>query len=339
MPTQMPYKYGSDQEDDQDPYRRAGPGGASEPMADDGSSTPESAPARPAPYQPPAATAKSREDDPQPETFAQQQEAGKARPPAPIVEPANPTAGVGVGDAPGAIVEPAVEMPGIVGGAPEAIVEPPNPIGGVGVGGEAPGAIIEPSNPTGMVGEGESAVDSLLPMLMGGVEGQDNAGTLRNATNAKIRGQLESSSPYDSQEVRNEYDWLSGNIDDQFSTDERALDERMAARGLYGSAGKDFHSGRLSDLNVGKRNAKTTLARDLANKFATTKGQYDANAINQGLDGTNATQNSQLQWLQQLMGYGQQGFENDLSTAQFNAGQDMNSQDFLLRMLAAGYGG
>lgn len=179
--------------------------------------------------------------------------------------------------------------------------------------------------------------DALLSLLTSrGVEGDRTA--LESATDAKLLERLNSSSPYDSQAVRDEYDWLAGGIDDQFAMDERALDEGMARRGLFGSAGKDFHSGRLSDLNVGRRSAKISLAQDLANKYATSKGAYDSEAINQAQAGNAQADATRRAWLSQLMGYGNDAFANDLATAEFNQRQNESEQDFLMRMLAMGYG-
>ena len=95
----------------------------------------------------------------------------------------------------------------------------------------------------------------------------------------------------------------------------------------------------MSDLNIGRRNARTNLAQDLAHQYASTLGDYQTNAVNAGNQTANASGNNQLSWLQQLMGYGQQGFNNDLNTARFNADQNNTYQDFLLKMLSQGYGG
>lgn len=374
MATVMPYKYGQQQEDEQDPYARRGPGGVSEPIADDGSSTPETAPAAPQPYKPPASTQSPEKPKgpamPAPETptFTELQEAGKARPPmppAPMVEPPNPAAGVGVGAPPSAIVEPPnPQLPVVPPTMPPEMIEPANPTAGVGVGSTPPdaiieppetglpvvggeSAIIEPPNPGEMVPgeEGESSADSLLPYLLGGLQAGPPENALRDATNTAITSQLDSPSPYDSKAVRDEYDWMAGSIDDDYAQRERATDEGMARRGLFGSAGKDFHSGRLSDLNVGRRSAKATLAQDLGNKYATTAGQYRNAAIGQGLQGAAANDATTghadaktLDYINSIMGFGQQAFQNDMSTAQFNRQQDEDTQSFLERLLAQGYG-
>jgi hypothetical protein len=174
-----------------------------------------------------------------------------------------------------------------------------------------------------------------LQMLLSGV--QDDS-PLAAATEQAALDQLGNPSPYTADVVKNLYSDLAGGIDDEFAQDERALGERMAARGLFGSAGKDFHSGRLSDLNVGRRSAKTALASDLARDFATSYGDYNANAINQGQNVSGQDDAQTLQWLQSLLGFGQQGFENDMDVAQFEANQNADYQQLLQMMLAAGYG-
>ena len=138
--------------------------------------------------------------------------------------------------------------------------------------------------------------------------------------------------------MRKEYDWSAGNIDDDFDTRQRMLDQQMAARGLFGSAGKDFHSGRLSDLNVGRRSAKESLARDLDTKYAQSYNDYLSNAINEGQTATNAQNAQQLSWLNALIGYGDTAFNHDLETAKFNHGLDIDYEALLKAMLAAGYG-
>lgn len=180
-----------------------------------------------------------------------------------------------------------------------------------------------------------SALD-LLPQLLAGVTGANNP--LTTATTNAVLSQLNSPNPYNAQAVQDEYNWLAGNIDDQFARDQQALDNEMARRGLYGSAGKDFHSGRLSDLNVGKRNAKISLARALADAKAKSDAGYTSNAIAQAQTAQNASNANALNYLNAIMGFGQNAFNNDLATAQFNNQLSTQDLNFLLQLLAAGYG-
>lgn len=129
---------------------------------------------------------------------------------------------------------------------------------------------------------------------------------------------------YGTDQVKSSYDWLGGQIDDQYAQREHDLRDELGRRGLSDSTGELGLGGRLQDLNIGRRSAKESLAYDLGDKQAS-----------QG----NAAQQNRLQWLQSLMGYGQQGFNNDLATGKFNQDQQQNYQDWLLKLLGLGYGG
>lgn len=178
--------------------------------------------------------------------------------------------------------------------------------------------------------------DELLSMLMKGASGQGAGSEVQEATNKALLEQFKNPSAYGLDQVKQAYDWLGGSIDDQYAVEQQKLGEEMAKRGLSIST---IFGGRLSDLNIGKRSAKESMAYDLAQKLAETTGQGRSNAIAQGLAGATTAQGNQLDWIKNLMGYGQQGFENDMTSARFNADQDTNYQDFLLKMLGMGYGG
>jgi hypothetical protein len=322
--------------------------GAYDGLTDSNATDPNTPPVQP--YTPPTATTSDTAkkpttgtaDDATPPgvsptpTFAQQQAAGQARPPAPVAAPTPPTTdpwnGFGLGET-GPPVDPSGTRP--LPGFPSDIggMTPTNPLtltpGGTGTG--------ETGAPVAPEGSGQTATDSLLPLLTGNATGT-TTDPLTTATRTAALNQLNSPSPYNADAVKNEYDTLAANIDDQYAQDQRAQINADARRGLYGSQGKDFESGRLSDLNVGKRSAKTALAADLADKYATTLGQYQSNAINQGSNVAQTGQNNQLAWLNALMGYGQQGFNNDLATADFNQRANESDQDYELRLLQLGYG-
>lgn len=122
---------------------------------------------------------------------------------------------------------------------------------------------------------------------------------------------------YDDEALRGEFDRLAGQIDDQFKLDQSSLESEMAARGLADSAGKGLMTGRLSDLNVGRRSAKVDLAERLSTKRA--------EALNSGRMG----------WLDRLTQFGQSAFDNDYRTAALNA-DIQNAQDRLLLSLLGG---
>jgi hypothetical protein len=203
------------------------------------------------------------------------------------------------------------------------------PTGGQG------GTITGPTTQT-PVGPGsppQSATD-ILTNLTGGMAGTGAGSGVRNATEAATMQQLSSPSPYSSADVQKAYDWQGGQIDDQYALQRTQLEEDMARRGLSAST---IYGGNLNDLNIGQRSAKATLANDLGQNLAQTMGQYQTNAINSGNSTANSSAGNQQNYIAQLMGYGQNAYNNDMGTATFNANQNNSYQDFLLKMLGAGY--
>lgn len=71
---------------------------------------------------------------------------------------------------------------------------------------------------------------------------------------------LDNPSAFDNAAVQQLYDRMGQNIDDQYAQQQTALREEMAARGLSDSS---LLGGRLADLNVGQRQARTELANQL----------------------------------------------------------------------------
>lgn len=182
-----------------------------------------------------------------------------------------------------------------------------------------------------------SSVDSILPLLTGKAAGTAST-PLQDATTKATLSALTDPNPYNADEVKREYADLGAGIDADYDSRQRGLTNSFAQRGLYGSLGKDFASGRASDTEVGRRSAKEQLASDLATKQAQSAATARSQAIAQGQAGTNATDANQRAWLQSLMGYGNDAFNHDLSTAQFQQGQNESEQDYYLRLLQAGYG-
>lgn len=188
----------------------------------------------------------------------------------------------------------------------------------------------------GQLGGGQGNAADILQQLLTGVSGQGAGSAVADATQEKILDQLKSPNAYGSEAVKSAYDWMGGNIDDQYTTANRDLEEEMARRGLSVST---IGSGRTRDLNVAKRTAKESLAQDLGQKMAESQQSATGQAIAQGIGGGTSAQQNQQSWLQQLLGYGQQGFENDMATNRVNTEQDQNWQDFLLKLMGMGYGG
>lgn len=216
-------------------------------------------------------------------------------------------------------------------------VLPPPQITELTQGTTKPGGTLPGLEPPSVAAPNSSAPQWLVDLLQGGIQGT-NKSDLQKATEAKALDRLNGSSPYGSKDVQDEYNWLAQNIDDDYAMQGRALDNSFANKGLYGSAGKDFHSGRLADLNVGRRSAKETLAQDLATKYATSKGQYDAQAVDQANQIGQTDQANRFAWLNNYFNYGNDAYNHDLATAEFQQRQNESEQDYILRLLQMGYG-
>ena len=116
-------------------------------------------------------------------------------------------------------------------------------------------------------------------------------------------------------EVEKLYSRLGQDIDDQFTTADQRLREEMASRGIADST---IFGGRSQDLNVAKRSAKQDLLSDLGTQQA------------QALFG------QQTGWLDRLMGYGQNAFNNDMTQAEFNRLLQSDQDRMMLALLGVG---
>lgn len=181
---------------------------------------------------------------------------------------------------------------------------------------------------------GQGTTPDILSMLTGGATGNGAGSGVQNATQQAALNQLNNPSPYGSNDVRSLYNWEAGNIDDQYALQRQAVGDQMARRGLGTST---IHAGNLNNLNIGQRSALAQLGENLNQNYAQTLGQYQANAINQGNQVGTSAQNNQQNWLSQLMGYGQQGFNNDLATNAQNQNATNNYQNYILSLLGMGY--
>jgi len=179
----------------------------------------------------------------------------------------------------------------------------------------------------------------LLQSLIAGAGGKGQGSELRAQAMKAAADRLAAPNPYGEAQYKAQYENQARGINDQFATAQRKLSDEMAARGLYGSVGKDFNSGRAADLNIGQRNALSDMSMNLANEQAKNQAAYQQQGIDQALAASGLDQNSAMQYINSLMGYGQNAFNNDLATNAANARDAQAQQDFLLQMLKAGYGG
>lgn len=218
------------------------------------------------------------------------------------------------------------------------MIAPPPSVTGAPGGSTAPAPYVAPSGAPPAVNAstpGAGNGGDVLSYLTGGVNGSGAGSAVQQATQRNALDLLNNPSPYGSKDVKDQYNWQAGNIDDQFALQRGSLGDEMAHRGLGNSS---INAGRLNDLNIGQRSAKESMGQDLAHQYASSLGQYQQGAINTGNQVGTSAQNNQQSWLQQLMGYGQNAFNNDLATNQQNQTAQQNYQNYILQMLGLGYG-
>lgn len=203
--------------------------------------------------------------------------------------------------------------------------------------------------------QGAVSLNGFNPLAALGAAGN---GTGSGSVDAAIADAMRTPSGFDNAAVQQLYDRLGQNIDDQYAQQDTRLREEMASRGLSDSS---IQGGRLADLNVGKREAKTELANQLGIQRAQDFAQQRNAAIGLGLQGQQqalqralgygnlgldtqrlglAAQGQsfgqQLQGLQFQNQLGQQGFQNALSSAQLAAA--LQGQRFGQGLSAAQFG-
>jgi hypothetical protein len=168
-----------------------------------------------------------------------------------------------------------------------------------------------------------------------------------NVNNA-VNNAVNNPSPYSSDAYRQNFNYSSGLINQDFQNQQRMLNENMARMGFGQStlAGQKY-----SDLGTEQARALTGMNVGLLNHMADTYGSDRAGAINAGMNwqgqqyGQDANafglnqqaQNQNFQQNQQLLGnwldYGQQDFNNQMSVNQFNAGQQNQNDQLMLQMM------
>lgn len=165
---------------------------------------------------------------------------------------------------------------------------------------------------------------------------------------AVLEGQLANPSRYDMPLVRDTFDMLNRQLSEGYNTQANQVDEEMASRGLYNST---TAGGRLGDLRTNQARAQADMAQNLlmdqartysGDLNAATGAGMDFGRYGQGEDqrkftnqaqvyGMNADQN-QRAW-QNYAGYGQQAFDNQMATANYNQNQDVINNQLLMQLL------
>lgn len=208
-----------------------------------------------------------------------------------------------------------------------------------------PGAAASTSGPGG--GSIEDYLKSLL-------ENQPST-AVGSSTRSAIEGALLNPSAYNNDALKKMFANLGEGIDDQYTQDYQRVREDDARRGISVSS---IDSGRKGDLLATRKSAKEKIASELEDKAAQDYASARATAIAQGLSADQADAQARLavqsnainygqfansskndaqarvqSLLSQIFGVGQQGFQNDLNTAQFNQNALSDSDRLLLSAL------
>lgn len=203
---------------------------------------------------------------------------------------------------------------------------------------DAQGNVINPapgggsSTPATSTGTGTNT-NQVLNALTNGSSGGGAGGQVGSATNNAVLNLLQNPDPYNSDEVKNLYNWEAGNIQDQYALQKQQLGDEMARRGLGTST---INAGNLNNLNIGQRSAQESLAENLNQNLAQSLGQYEMGAAGLGNTVANSADANQRAWLGQLMGFGEQGFQNDLATQAMNQNQQQAYQQWLEYLMQYG---
>ena len=181
-----------------------------------------------------------------------------------------------------------------------------------------------------------STPNDVLSQLLTGVSGQGAGSAVSNATQQAELAQLANPNPYQSAAVQAQETAGQDTLNQQFGAEQKQLDEYLASRGIAASS---FGGGYQGDLAGQQATAEAGLQSNILTNEAASQLAGTGQAISQGQSGAASATNTAQSWLNQLMGYGQQAFNNDTTTNAANTQQNQNYQNFLLQMLGMGYSG
>ena len=224
----------------------------------------------------------------------------------------------------------------------------PPPVGTVGTGvtGGGTTGIVPPSGANGVTSNipaanasqpaTTSTPNDVLSQLLTGTSGQGAGSAVSNATQQAELAQLANPNPYLNPAVQAQEKAGEATLAEQAKAAQQQLDEEMARRGVGSSS---IAGGYYGDLAGQEATAQAGLQSNILSNMANLQLAGTGQAINQGQAGATSAQNNQQNWLSQLMGYGQNAFNNDVTTNTVNQNSANNYQNLLLQMLLGGYSG
>ena len=260
----------------------------------------------------------------QPQTFTQMQKQGIARPPA-------PPSGAPVRMTP-QVMPP---QPGYV----RPSIDPRQA--------QAPGVTVQPTpqntqrTDAGQAGSNPDLMRMLLQRMMNPATVTGGNGPVGGNIVPQLLDALHNPSAYNSDQAVQTFDRLNSRLSEGFDQQRQLAREEMARRGLGDSS---IYGGRLGDLGIQQARAQSDLAGQIATQQAQQYAGDRAQAIAQAMGYNNAqqgfnqnafqlNQGSAQQALQNLLGFGQQSFNNQVTTQQLNNDQSSQQLQFLLNLM------
>jgi hypothetical protein len=292
---------------------------------------------------------------PQPQTFAQMQAQGIARPPAPAIDMqvsqpmgydvnGNPnpslsgtrgdygSGGLGAGyNQPNqALVDALQRGEGTTASTTTSMV--PGPGGG----------------PPVLRAEGNGSMEDTLKGAWEGYAPQTFGTGKDTEMQQKIRDALMQSignpSRYDTDVAKRSFDMLSANIDDDYNARDQSLRESVASRGLGAIGDGTIGTSDQRFQNLQRRSAKADMANTILREQANTYGADRSSALRDAMGYGNDQFGNDLaeadfnarrkqEAYNNYTGYGQQAFENQTTAAEMKNRQQQQNYEMLMKLL------
>lgn len=184
-------------------------------------------------------------------------------------------------------------------------------------------------------GGGNSQMADFLKNRLTGFQGYNDP--LAGDTQNLVRGMLKNPSPYDSQMLKDNYNMLNSQLDEQYKLGENRINEIGAQRGLYDSTNI---VGQLGDSGIQHERDRKNLVLQLLTQRAQQYSQDQANAVgaansynSQGLNAFTANEGAYSNRINQATGYDNDLYNRSLQSAMFNNQMSEQDREFWLKLL------
>lgn len=258
-------------------------------------------------------------------TFSTLQRQGVARPPAPAPMPASPTGVTRVPLPPPTMARPPLQ--------PRPVSQPPvtvPPGGAYPTGDKGPVTAVPVGGPIFTEGPGFMQPQFNIGDILKQRYLNPQQSPVDQSIQQRVMQLLQKPSAYDSDQAKTTFERLRQGLDESYDVDQQKLKEEMASRGLGDST---IYGGRLGDLSVQHGRDLSSLAGQVIQDQAKTQASDTAQAIATAMGFSGQQSGNLQQALQNLLGYGQQSFQNQVTTQNLNNDQQQQQIQLLLALL------